>query len=84
MTLSITMLYQYAECHFSECHVLFIVMINVFMPSVIMLYHYAECQCAGCYYAERRGAILNLYHRDLYHVGKSSYDLLWAPQHVAL
>ncbi len=83
MTLSITMIYHYAECHYSECHVLFIVMINVFMLSVIMLYHYAECQYAGCYYAECRGAILNLYDWDLYRVGKSSYDVLWAPQHAA-
>jgi hypothetical protein len=33
-TLSITMLCLYAERHYAVCHVLFIVMLNVVMPSV--------------------------------------------------
>ncbi len=32
MALSITML-----CHYAECHILFIIMLNAIMPSVIML-----------------------------------------------
>jgi hypothetical protein len=31
------MLYHYADCHSGECHVLFIVMLNVLIQSVIML-----------------------------------------------
>ncbi len=37
MTLSITILSNYAECCCAECHVLFIIMLNVVMLSVIML-----------------------------------------------
>jgi hypothetical protein len=37
MTLIVTMLYHYAECHCAEYPVLFIIMLNVIMLSVIML-----------------------------------------------
>jgi hypothetical protein len=37
MTLSITTLYHYAEYRCAECHLLFIVKLNVIMLSVIML-----------------------------------------------
>ncbi len=37
MTLGITTLCHYTECCCAECHILFIVMLNVIMLSVIML-----------------------------------------------
>ncbi len=37
MTLSITMLYHYAECHYAECRFVFIVMRSVFVLIVVML-----------------------------------------------
>ncbi len=36
-TLSITMLYHYADCHYADCCILFIVMLGAFMLSVVML-----------------------------------------------
>jgi hypothetical protein len=37
ITLSIIMLYHYAECRYAECHILFINMLNAIMLNVIML-----------------------------------------------
>jgi hypothetical protein len=37
MTLSITILGYYAECHYAECRILFTIMLNVIMLSAIML-----------------------------------------------
>jgi hypothetical protein len=37
MTLSITTLNRYGECHSAECRVLFIVMLNVIILNVFML-----------------------------------------------
>jgi hypothetical protein len=38
MTLSKTMIFHYAECcHYAECRVLFIIMLNVIMLNVVML-----------------------------------------------
>jgi hypothetical protein len=37
MTLSITTLSRYGECHCAECRILFIVMLNVIMLNVFML-----------------------------------------------
>ena len=37
MTLSITLLYHYAECYYAECRVLFIVMLSDIVLNVIML-----------------------------------------------
>ncbi len=37
MTLSQTTLYHYAECQFTESHVLFVVMLSAIMLVVIML-----------------------------------------------
>jgi hypothetical protein len=37
MRLSLTSLYNYAECHYGEVRNLFVVMLSVIMPSVIML-----------------------------------------------
>jgi hypothetical protein len=37
MTLSITMLFNYAECHYAECHILFTIVLNVVMLCVIMI-----------------------------------------------
>ncbi len=36
VTLRITMLYHYVECHCAECRVLFIILVNVIMLNVIM------------------------------------------------
>jgi hypothetical protein len=33
--LSVTMLNPDAECHYSECLILFVIMLNIFMPSVV-------------------------------------------------
>jgi len=40
MTLSITMLFYYAECHYTERRILFTIMLNV-----VMLSRYAELLC---------------------------------------
>jgi hypothetical protein len=37
MTLSITMLFYYAECHYAECYTFFTIKLNVVMLSVVLL-----------------------------------------------
>jgi hypothetical protein len=37
MTLSITMLFYFAECHNAEFHILFTIMLNVIVLSVVMM-----------------------------------------------
>jgi hypothetical protein len=45
MTLSLTLLYHYAECRYAECLILLIIALNVIMLSVVMPYvHCAECR----------------------------------------
>jgi hypothetical protein len=50
MTLTISIKCHCAEFHYSECHVLFIVMLNIIMMS------YAECHDAEHHYSECHGA----------------------------
>jgi hypothetical protein len=38
MTLSITMLYHHAECHYAECYVLVIATLHAVMQSVIYVF----------------------------------------------
>ncbi len=73
-------IYCYAECHYAECGILFIVMLNVIMQSAVTLYvilqcryadcHYAKCRYAERHYAECRGAL------DDMGISKDSYKLL--------
>jgi hypothetical protein len=49
MTLSLTSLFLYAECHYAEC---------CYAECHYAECCYAECHYAECHYAECRGAVL--------------------------